>query len=89
MFNISKLIKSTVTITTVLMLALGTGVSVAQDVPQAKIVAVDQATGRVVEASKLLSEMSDEEKAAYTEEDLKILEAHEAELKKMTDKLKY
>jgi len=89
MFNINNLYKSILTITTILMLAFGTGISVAQDVPQAKIIAVDQATGRVVEASKLLSEMSDEERAAYTEEDLKILEAHEAELKKMAGESKY
>ena len=70
-------------------MSLGAVNSFAQSSPETIITAVDPATGKVVEASKLFSEMSEEEKAAYSEEDLKILEAHEAELKRVKDTLNY
>jgi len=81
--------KYTITIVTTLLLSLGAINSFAQGSPETIITAVDPATGKVVEAPKLFSEMSEEEKAAYSEEDLKILEAHEAELKRVKDTLNY
>ncbi len=89
MFNIKELIKSIITVTTILILTLSAGTSFAQGDPDIVITAIDAATGRVVEATKLLSEMTEEEKAAYSEEDIKILDAHEAELKKQAEMPKY
>lgn len=89
MLSIKKLNKVIVTATALLMLTLSTGISFAQSGSNTKITAIDPATGRVVEAPKLLSEMTEEEKAAYSEEDLKILAAHEAEMKKQAEMPKY
>ncbi|MBX2848809.1 MAG: hypothetical protein KTR16_10845 [Acidiferrobacterales bacterium] len=89
MLNIKLLSKPVSVMLTILALTFGAGISVAQQTPDEVITVVDPATGRVIEAPKHFSEMSEEEKAAYTEEDLKILESHEAELKKMMDKSNY
>jgi len=91
MFKLKSLSKSFIALSTLLILFIGASNSFAQDEPPIPVSIVDPATGRVIEAPKHFSLMSDEEKAAYSEADLKLLEEYEAKVKEgtMTPKPKY
>lgn len=84
MFNIKSLNTSFVALCTSLALLTGASNSFAQEATPVPITVVDPATGRIIEAPKHFSQMSDEEKAAYNEADLKLLEEYEAKMKEST-----
>ena len=91
MSSIRNLSKSLIILSAVFALMIGASNSFAQNEPAVPITVVDPATGRVVEAPKHFSAMSAEEKAAYSAEDLKLLQNYEAKIKEgsMTPKPKY
>lgn len=62
---------------------------IAGDKDKRPITYVDPATGEVKETNKLLSEMSEAEKAQLTNDEIKALEELELNLKKKAEKPKY
>lgn len=84
--DLSKLI---ITSTIALSCALFTSASFAEEEAQAPSTTVDPLTGEITEAPQLLSNMSEEEKAKLSDEEIKALEDLEASLERNSETTQY
>lgn len=89
MLSKSKLSKPLLALSLVSLLSLGAGTAVAEQAKLPTKVTVDPATGNVVEREKFLSEMTPQEKAKLSKEQVKQLEVVEAVALKDKEKPKY